>query len=122
MIYNRQNAAFSAQLIDFAVRHYIRIYQTQKKTLFKQAQYELEIIKYISDLRDEEREVLNDMFNNPSVGAKLNLQDMQNNRLQTYVKFSDNARKLNADIKEIYGLRAKNPAVSAKFKRLGPLR
>ena len=54
-IYRKQTTAFSAQLIDYAVRHYIKIYQTREKSLFKQAQYELEIIRDISDLRDEEQ-------------------------------------------------------------------
>jgi uncharacterized membrane protein YgcG len=118
-IYNRQTTAFSAQMIDFAVRHYIKIYQTQEKSLFKQAQYELEIVKDISDLRDEEREILNDMFASVSVGSRLNLQDMQQNRSLMYIKFSDNIKKLNANIRGRYGLRAKDPSVKAKFICLG---
>jgi len=118
-IYNKPATAFSAQMIDFAVRHYIKIYQIQEKSLFKQAQYELEIVKDISDLRDEEQEILSDMFASVSVGSRLNLQEMQQNRSVMYIKFSDNIRKLNANIRGRYGLRAKDPIVKAKFIRLG---
>jgi len=118
-IYNKPATAFSAQMIDFAVRHYIKIYQIQEKSLFKQAQYELEIVKDISDLRDEEQEILSDMFASVSVGSRLNLQEMQQNRSVMYIKFSDNIRKLNANIHGRYGLRAKCPIVKAKFIRLG---
>lgn len=120
-IYDRPTAAFSAQLIDFAVRHYIKIYQTQEKTLFKPAQYELEIVKDISDLRDEEKEILTDMFDSVSVGSRLNLQEMQQNRLLFYMKFKDNVKKLNANIRGRYGLRAKDPSLKPKFIRLGTI-
>lgn len=118
-IYNKPTTAFSAQMIDFAVRHYIKIYQTKEKSLFKQAQYELEIVKDISDLRDEEREILSDMFASVSVGSRLNLEELQKNRSLSYIKFSDNDRKLNANIHGRYGFRAKDPAVKSKFIRLG---
>lgn len=52
----------TAQLIDLAVRHYLKIYQTKEKTVWKQAEYELELAKSPADLRPEERGLLEDLF------------------------------------------------------------
>ncbi len=120
-IYNKPMKAFSAQLVDFAVRHYIKIYQISEKSLFRQAQYELEIIKDISDLRDEEREILTDMFDSVAVGSRFNLKDMEQNRTLFYTRFKDNLKKLNANIRGRYGLRAKDPSLKPKFIRLGTI-
>jgi uncharacterized membrane protein YgcG len=59
-----KNSSFdmTAQLIDLAVRHYLKIYQTREKTLWKQAEYELEVAKNPTGLRVEERGLLEDLF------------------------------------------------------------
>jgi len=46
---------FTAQLLDFAVRGYLKIYQTREKSLFKAAEYDVEIAKDLSDLKPQER-------------------------------------------------------------------
>jgi uncharacterized membrane protein YgcG len=107
---------FSAQLLDFAVRHYIKIYQTREKKWYRQANYELEIIKDVSDLKSEEREILRDIFGDPTVGARLDLATLKNNTA-VGLKISDNQTKLNKNIAGKYGLRTKNPVQSAWFKR-----
>ncbi len=116
-IYSRQTAVFSAQLIDFAVRHYVKIYQTGEKTFFKPAQYELEIIKDISDLRDEEREIIRDIFPGTAIGTRLNMNDMKKNAMTTYRNLSDNQTKLDNDIRGTYGLRTKDGGQRAWFRR-----
>lgn len=116
-IYRRQKAVFSAQLIDFAVRHYMKIYQTSEKSLFSQAKYELEITKDISDLRDEEQEIIRDIFPDTAVGTRLKLDDMKKNRLIVYLNLSDNQKKLNASIRGAYGLRAKDVGETMWFRR-----
>lgn len=114
-IYNKPGATFSAQLIDFAVRHYIKIYQTSEKSLFRLAQYELEIVKDIADLRDEEREILNDIFPTTAVGTRLKMDDLKNNRTSIAMKMRDNPKKLNDSIRGIYGLRARDPRQTKWF-------
>lgn len=107
---------FSAQLIDLAVRHYIKIYQTREKSLFVPARYELEIAKDIASLRDEEREMLEDIFDKPTVGARLDMATLKNNR-RIGLKLSDNYQKARKNIRSQYGLRAHNNQQSAWFKR-----
>ncbi len=117
---NKTSTAFSAQLIDFAVRHYIKIYQTREKSLFKKAQYELEIIKDVTDLLGEEKEILWDIF--PAnevigVGSRLKLEDLKKDSVSVSIRLSDNTKKLDANIRGTYGLRAKNAQQNSWFKR-----
>ncbi|MBC7943000.1 DUF2207 domain-containing protein [Candidatus Saccharibacteria bacterium] len=116
-IYNKQTTAFSAQLIDFAVRHYVKIYQTRDKSFFKPAQYELEIIKDISDLRSEEQEIIRDIFPATAVGTRLAMKDMKKNATKMYLNFSDNQKKLDTNIRGAYGLRSKGDNQRSWFKR-----
>jgi hypothetical protein len=69
----------TAQLIDLAVRHYIKIYVTKDKTLFAAAEYELEIARPTNELRSEERQVLRDLFGNThtSVGSRFAMKRLQ---------------------------------------------
>jgi len=61
------NAAVSAQIIDLAVRHYVKLYQSSEKKLFRAAEYELEIVKELSSLRQEEQRLLTDVFGRKSL-------------------------------------------------------
>lgn len=115
-IANKTAKAFSAQLIDFAVRHYVKIYQTKEKTWFGQAKYELEIIKDITSLKAEEREILEDIFGDPHVGARLALESLKKNT-SVATKLSDNHKKLGKDISGQYALRAPDDKQKAWFKR-----
>lgn len=108
---------FSAQLIDFAVRHYIKIYETKAKSFWSSAQYEIEIVKPIDDLRDEEREILNDIFGgNTIVGSRINTKSFKNNRTLS-MSLLDNPKKLQKLMRESYGLHAKDEIKSKWFKR-----
>lgn len=73
--------AFSAQIIDLAVRHYIVIRQTREKKWYKDAGFELEIIRDISDLRPEEQRFLKTLFSSTttSVGSKLDMDKLKDN-------------------------------------------
>ncbi|RYF29035.1 MAG: DUF2207 domain-containing protein [Chloroflexi bacterium] len=64
-------STLTAQLMDLAVRHYIKIFETREKSTWKAAEYELEIIKDISDLRSEEQEILKDMFDSKTAVGML---------------------------------------------------
>lgn len=109
--------AFSAQLIDFAVRHYIDLLELKKAAFVRRSEYEVVIKKPIDTLREEEQEVLVDMFGRvPKVGDKLNLSELKYD--YAYIaRTSDNDTKLTKLIGEIYGLRAKDPKTTRYFNR-----
>lgn len=110
--------SFTAQLIDFAVRDYLRIYETRQKSLFKKANYELEIIKEIGNLKPEERELLEDIFSSTQVGTKLDMASMKND-YSLATKLQDNSSKLSKSIATTYALRERNDQQSGWFKRAG---
>ncbi len=114
-------ALFTAQLLDLAVRHYLKIYQTRTKTLFKAAEYDIEIVKNISDLKAEEREILNDIFSGNAVfGSRLALKSLKNNDL-VYKNTQDNDKKLKDLVRGEYALRQKVPKLSESFKKIGKI-
>lgn len=115
-ILNQHTASFSAQLIDFAVRHYTKIYQVREKTWYRKAEYEIEIIKDISTLKDEEQEIFRDIFPTTAVGTRLNMKSLRNNTAVA-LKVSDNKTKLDKKIEGTYGLRGRNPAQARWFRR-----
>ena len=76
-----KGSAKVAQLLDLAVRHYIKLYEVKKASFLRSAQYEIEIVKGLKELRPEESEVVRDMFGSsmPKPGERLNLKKLQNN-------------------------------------------
>ena len=76
-----KGSAKVAQLLDLAVRHYIKLYEVKKASFLRSAQYEIEIVKDLTELRTEESEVIRDMFGSsmPKPGQRLNLKKLQNN-------------------------------------------
>ncbi len=110
---------FAAQLVDFAVRHYIKIYEIDKKWLFGSKDYEIEIIRDIVDLHQEEQEILRDIFSgNAAIGARLTMSSLKNNN-SVYMSTLDNDKKLKELIRGPYDLRAKDEAKMKWFKRTG---
>ena len=91
---------------DMAVRHYIKIYEVKEKTLFAAAEYEIEIIKPIDDLKWEEKEILSDTFGEllTSVGQRINLKTLKNN-MAYYRRTLNNDTDLDKLIKGEYNLR-----------------
>ena len=99
-------SVFSAQLIDFAVRHYIEIIETKTKSAFRPAEYDIKIIRDVSDLYAEELEILSDMFGRiPEVGERLALKKLRYDYAYS-ARTIDNDGKLRALITGEYGLRA----------------
>ena len=76
-----KGSAKVAQLLDLAVRHYIKLYEVRKASFLRSAQYEIEIVKDLKELRPEESEIVRDMFGSsmPKPGQRLNLKKLQNN-------------------------------------------
>ncbi len=108
--------AFSAQLIDLAVRRYVSIIETQEKSGWKPAEYDIVIQKDPNLLLTEEQEVLSDMFDGlPKVGDRLALKSLRTNYKYS-ARTMDNDKKLKALVENIYELRHKNAAASKVFK------
>ena len=108
----------TAQLIDLAVRHYVTITQTSEKSLWKQAEYELEIVKSVEALAQEERDFIRTVFGSEAIGTKLQTKALKNN-YTVASSLQKNARELTKRIKGEYEYRHESPAVSRSFKRIG---
>lgn len=53
----------TAQMLDFAVRHYIKIYEVKPaKSIWRPAEYEIEAIRDVGGLRAGEQELLKDIW------------------------------------------------------------
>lgn len=113
-------AEMVAQIMDLAVRHYLKIYQTKEKGLFKSAEYELEIVKPIDDLHDEEKKFLTTLFAGvgTKVGARFEMKTLRSN-YTVAAKFRANTTALGKAIKGKYKLRQKDESASQWFKRAG---
>lgn len=113
------HAVFAAQLLDLAVRHYLKIYQTKDKTFWTTAEYTLEITKDISSLRAEEQELLRDIYDGKtSVGEKLEMKSLQNNT-KLYKRLQDNPKKLERLVRGEYSLREKRDDQRAWYTKFG---
>jgi uncharacterized membrane protein YgcG len=113
-------AGMTAQIIDLAVRHYLKIYQTQEKAVFKAAEYELEIVKPIDDLLQEEQQFLTTLFglNGTAVGARFAMKSLKNDYGMA-AKMQKDGKALEVLVKGTYDLRHKVEADSRWFKIVG---
>jgi len=109
----------TAQIIDLAVRHYLKIYQTKDKTLFKPAEYELEIVKDTRDLRTEELRLLNDFFGGDiTVGNRFAMKSLQSNYSMSQ-KLLTSRKALRKDVRGVYALFEKAEKEARNFKLTG---
>lgn len=114
---NSSQSVMSAQMIDLAVRHYIKIYEVSEKTTFRPAEYEIEVTRDPSTLLPEEQEFLSDSFGQlPAVGQRLNLKSLKNN-MAYYKRTLDNDANINKLIRGEYGLREKDPKLTKWLRR-----
>ncbi len=111
-------SVMTAQLLDLAVRHYVKIYEVKKAKWFSSAEYELVIERDVSGLREEEQELLKDTFAFlPAVGDRLNLKELQNNT--SYFKRTlNNDADLDKLIRGTYGLREFDDTTKAWARRM----
>ena len=109
----------TAQLLDLAVRHYLKIYQTKEKSLLRPAEYELEIIKDCSDLLPEEQALLKLLFNETlTVGDRFNTSNLRGN-VAISRQLLQLHKTLRADTRSTYALFEKAESEAKLFKRLG---
>jgi uncharacterized membrane protein YgcG len=110
-------ATMTAQILDLAVRHYIKIVQTKDKSLFKQAEYDLAITKPIDDLRWEEQELLRDLFGGTTdVGTVMSMKTLQKSTA-FYGRVQDNAPGVTKRIRNEYALRVKGEEERKWFRK-----
>lgn len=113
-----RGSVMTAQLLDLAVRHYIKLYEVKEKKWYRAAEYEIEISKDPGELRAEERELLSDTFGTlPSVGDRLNLKKLRNNTAY-YNRTLDNDKKIRDSILGGYGLRHKDEDARRSFRSI----
>jgi hypothetical protein len=110
-----KGSVFSAQLIDFAVRHFIEIIETKPKSFWSVAEYDIKVISDPSRLHEEEQELFTDMFGKlPSVGDRVALSALRRDR-SYYKRTLDNDKKINDLVIGSYALVAKSPIASRYF-------
>ena len=115
-----KGSPMTAQLIDLAVRHYIKIYEVKQVTFLKHAEYEIEIIKDLSNLKAEEKEMIDDMFNAPpKIGARLNLKMLQPSNRRYVKRTADDRKKIKNLAENEYRLLEKNEVHVKRFRRYG---
>lgn len=92
-----QRSAISAQIIDLAVRHYLKIYEVKEvKRLAKdKITYELELLKDFKDLRDDERQVIEMIFKDTTLepGSRVKVDDLKNKLYKDAAKLSETVTK-----------------------------
>ena len=106
-----KGSAKVAQMLDLAVRHYIKLYEVKKASFLRSAQYEIEIVKDLKELRPEESEIVSDMFGSsmPNPGQRLNLKKLQNS-MSYAARTRDDDRNLKNLVCGKYGLCEQKPA------------
>lgn len=106
-----------AQLLDLAVRHYIKLYEVKPKAFLRPAEYEVEVSKDLSGLLPEERELIDDMFEgSATVGQRINLKALRNN-YSYYKRTSDDEGKLKLLLKNDYKLQDHPKSYKLTFQR-----
>ena len=109
----------TAQLIDLAVRHFIAIYETKPKSIFRQAEYTFKILRPIDPaLRPEEQEILKDIFTTVDVGNEVSSKDLSKS-VSVATRLQDNTGKTRKLIEDTYGLKVKDKTTSSKLYKLG---
>ncbi len=90
-------ASISAQILDLAVRHYFKIYETTEKKLLKdKTSYTVELTKTTTGLKLEEKSVVTMLFgDSPTVGDKVDLSDLSN---KLYKKAADLGKSIDTQL------------------------
>lgn len=113
-----KGSPIAAQVLDLAVRHYLKLYEVKAKTWITAAQYEIEIIKDINTLLPDEQEIIKDMFNDVGlhVGARLNLRKLRYNNAYGQRTLDDD-KKLKNLFRGKFGLTEVNSGHCQKMKK-----
>ena len=95
-IVKRKGSDVTAQILDLAVRHYLRIYETETKgTWFtKKKSYEVELIRKLTGLRNEEKRLVTILFgDDPTVGQRITLEGIKSKLYKETTKLEKDVEK-----------------------------
>jgi len=72
------NKTLTAQIVELAINGYLKIIETKPKSIFSKNDYEIELLKPVTDLKAEEKEVLIDLFqsDNPEIGNRFSFKKL----------------------------------------------
>lgn len=106
----------TATILNLATKHYINIIETQPKSVFKKATYSLEIVRDLSSVSQEEKLVLQDLFETEDllVGKVKNLEELKKGRNYGKAVFATSCTIESRAITE-YGLYEKEKSVQNKL-------
>lgn len=106
--------AVTAQIIDWAVRHYVDIRQTKEKSLFSAAEYTIEAKKSFEDLSEQEQKLATTLFEElPAPGDSFTTKKMGHRSMEITGSLTTRLK----DIKE-GDLFTKNEAAAKWFKKM----
>ncbi len=112
-------SVFPAQLLDLAVRGFLRINETKAANHWWQtAQFEIEILQDLSPLKPEEREIITDLYEDesPVVGSSFAMNQLRTN-FKISSRLSDNPQKVEQLIRHSYQLRALSANHQKSYRR-----
>jgi hypothetical protein len=93
-----QSKAASATMIDLAVRHYLKVYEVGEKGIFKNVDYEVELIKSPDSLHPDEQGVVDMLFGSPaSVGDRVALASLKTSLATKAQKLGEAVEKRTSD-------------------------
>lgn len=108
----------TAQIIDLAVRHYLKIYEVKAKTTFSPAQYELEVARSLEDLSDDEKTFIFRLFSHQTaVGTRMKLADLKND--PTTMRSLTSVLTLHPEVDDKFGYFDKAETERTAFAAIG---
>ncbi|HSW91106.1 MAG TPA: DUF2207 domain-containing protein [Candidatus Saccharimonadales bacterium] len=117
-VLKRSTAAMTAQILDLAVRHFVKIYQTKEKSFMRLPEYELEIVKDVSRLSEEEHRLLESLYGSkkPSVGSRFSMKKLQGD-YSIGKRLNKDRESLKNRVRNIYDLYEKAAIEAKGFQR-----
>lgn len=119
-VVNAPTTAVTGQLLDLAVRHYVKIYQTKEKKFLQQSEYELELVKDPSDLRAEEQRLLRDLFGQLKVGERFAMKRLRK-EYSIVQKLEASRKKVRSQVRGEYHLYEKATKEAKRFSTVGTI-
>jgi uncharacterized membrane protein YgcG len=113
-ILKHKGSDITAQIMDLAVRHYIKIYETEAKGNWFRSKksYELEIVRKLTGLRKEEKRLLEIIFGEkPQIGARVTLDKLKSKLYKETTKLEkevESQAKLSGYIADMDAVRKKH--------------
>lgn len=94
-IVHKTEVAITAQIIDLAVRHYLKIYDIETKKVFaKKHTYELELVRHTNGLRPDERQIIDTIFGaEAAVGMRISMSFLSSKLYKTTEVILNNVDK-----------------------------